>query len=649
MKHFFYPRLALSNIRKNKQVYFPYLLASTFTVSMFYMIHSLYMSKGYENMEVGGSTLPFILELGSWVVVIFSVIFLFYINSFLMKRRKREIALYNILGMEKKHVMFMMFFETLFVSVFSIIVGILFGMLLSRLLFLTLIKLAQLSTTLNYTIPYESIMMTVGIYMAIFMVSYLFHVIQIKITNPIELLRGSDVGEKEPKTKWFMALIGFITLGSGYYIAQTIEEPVTAMLLFFIAVILVIIGTYCLFTAGSILILKVLKKNKHFYYQTKHFTSVSQLIYRMKQNAVGLASICILCTCILVMLSSTVSLYISVQDSSQMIQDEQLKVSAFNIKEDEFDDYYIKVLSDFKKNNIELTKSRIKKGYFVAPIYRNDEIIVGEGNDEFYSELFATSLKDYEYGFHHQETLNNNEILVADNCIGLKDQVKINGKTFKIKKVVNEDYFLVHTNKNVEHCISIVFKNDQIIQDTLFSEDFSATKMTSMSMDFKDIKMTPEAQEILFKYANGEIYTQSVYDIQQEYIEIFGSLFFLGIFLGILFLMATILIMYYKQLSEGYEDQKRYEIMQNVGMSQKEVKQSINSQVLIFFFLPLLVAVLHMAFAFKMIVKMFSFLVLSETSLFVVCTIISAIILAIIYSIVYMLTSRIYYKIVSVH
>lgn len=264
MKKFFYSRLALSNIKKNAKIYLPYLLTSTFTVMMFYVIHSLAVNQSLRDTS---STAPVVLMLGSWVVMIFSVIFLFYVNSFLIKRRKKEIALYNILGMEKKHVMIMMACETILTTLTSLIFGVLFGALFSKLMFLLLVNLSHIQTAITFEIPQSTIFLTVIVYGAIFFIAYLFNVIQIKLANPIELLRGGEHGEKEPKTKWLLTLVGILTLGGGYYLAQTIEDPMDALTLFFVAVVLVIIGTYCLFTAGSIVILKMLKKNKRFYYK----------------------------------------------------------------------------------------------------------------------------------------------------------------------------------------------------------------------------------------------------------------------------------------------------------------------------------------------------------------------------------------------
>ena len=274
MKSFFYPRLAFTNLKKNAKLYFPYLLTSSFTVMMFYLINYLSSHDGIDQMSTGSRTMQVILNLGKIVIIIFSVIFLFYMNSFLMKRRKKEIALYNILGLEKKHIMIMMFYETFFTTFVSLLVGFLFGIIFSQLVSLLLIRLMGITTLLTFHISWSSLLITVIIFLPIYFMTYLIHVIQIQLANPIELLRGSQSGEKEPKTKWLMTLVGILSLGIGYYIAVTIDDPLTAVYLFFIAVILVIIGTYCLFTAGSITILKFLKKNKHFYYQTKHFTSV---------------------------------------------------------------------------------------------------------------------------------------------------------------------------------------------------------------------------------------------------------------------------------------------------------------------------------------------------------------------------------------
>lgn len=664
MKLFFYPRLAITNMKKNAQIYFPYLLTSSFTVMMFYLIHSLSMNPGFAHETIGATMLPFVLELGTYVVIIFAFIFLFYMNSFMMKRRKKEFALYNILGMEKKHVMFILFYETLFVTFVSLVLGILFGIVFSQLMFLCLVQLLELKTALTFEVPIASLLMTLKIFLPIFTLSYVFNVLQIQLSKPIELLRGGEIGEKEPKVKWFMTIIGFLCLGTGYYMAQSIEDPASAMMWFLIAVILVIIGTYGIFTSGSIMILKMLKKNKKFYYQTQHFTSVSQMLYRMKQNAVGLASICILCTCILVMLSSTVSLYLSVKDSANIFlpQDVSLYVSDEKniITYKQLDHLYQKVSDQFEKENIEVENYVLKKVYNEAVLYKNGQFIFGQGSDAYdFTMISAMSVDDYNRAYHKNVQLKDHEILLHDNFLDDKESLTLQDQVFHVKDEIDDLYLTggpgIYAGDKVA---TIVFSSEKVLRSAL--DMTGVLDAYAMSLDYVHEDDAQRGNEIIkdtyLKYFQNHEELQKYgysymidtkFDIQQTYLDMFGSLFFLGIFLGILFLMAAILIMYYKQLSEGYEDQKRFEIMQNVGMSQKEVKQTIRSQVLIFFFLPLVVAVMHMAFAFKMIVKMFSVLVLSEMELFVWCTIIAIIILAVIYSIIYFFTARTYYKIVK--
>lgn len=665
MKTFFYPRLALTNIKKNGKVYIPYLLTSAFTVMMFYLIYSLSVNSGVLKMDAGAQTMSMILGLGVYVVIIFSVIFLFYINSFIIKRRKKEVALYNILGMEKKHVMIMMFCETIVTTLISLAGGILLGVLFSKLMFLLLVKLVGFSTAISIGISTDAIVKTILIYTPIFMVSYLFNVIQIKLANPIELLRGGQTGEKEPKTKWLLTIIGVFTLGGGYFIAQTIEDPATAILLFFIAVILVIIGTYCLFTAGSIAILKMLKANKHFYYQTKHFTSVSQLIYRMKQNAVGLASICILCTCILVMLSSTVSLYSGVQDTANKILDESFQLK-FYLDEDnaypsdkDLKVLYAKLEQQLNRNDIEYTDF-VNRRYVIVNMASNkaNQVALSDNYGKDAITVIGLTLDEYNRAYHDNQKLAKNEIIMSSNYFQPQKDFQIGKHSFAVKETVHKPFLLEHEKQVAGKEVAVVFPDTQTLEKTLSvtPEDPHMNYIETLSIQYKDESHAEKANEVLKDCVENEVrqselsshyYMESHYSIESMLTQMYGSLFFLGIFLGVLFLMAAILIMYYKQLSEGYEDQKRFEIMQNVGMSKKEVKQTIRSQVLIFFFLPLIVAVIHMAFAFKMIVNMFSFLVLSGPEVFIICTAISVVVLTIIYSIVYILTARTYYKIVK--
>lgn len=653
MKHFFYPRLALSNIKKHAQIYFPYLITSIMTVMMFYLIYSLAYNSGFDNHE----TTRFVLILGAWVVIIFSIIFLLYMNSFLIKRRKKEIALYNILGMEKKHVMLMMFYETLMTTVISIVGGILFGIIFNRLMFMVLIYRIHLSTDVVLEISVSSMIMTLMVYIPIFLVSYLFNVIQIHINNPIELLKGGNIGEKEPKTKWLITIIGILTLGGGYYIAQTIENPIAAFSLFFVAVILVIIGTYCLLTSGSIALLKLLKKNNRLYYRTRYFTSLSTMIYRMKQNAVGLASICILCTCILVMMSSTVSLYLGIEDSVNMMQNEQMKIRIYSydeetssIRNDKIKSIENDILKQLKDENIDIQTYVAHNVYDYTIYEKGNQYFTGYDENTDSINLIAMTLNDYNQAYHLNASLLENEVLIACNYKNITHQWKINNHSFHIQQIIDDTYIL--NNKDIHNqSIAVVFKDQKTLYETLSIDSLRTIPYYSISIDFKDSSSQDQAMTVIENSVlqNSEIsmMINSQNEIRDILYESYGSLLFLGIFLGILFMIATVLIMYYKQLSEGYEDQKRFEIMQNVGMSKKEVKQTIQSQVLIFFFLPIVMAIIHMIFAFKMIVEIFSYMLLSSKSMFVVCTIGSIIIMVVVYSIVYFLTARTYYRIVK--
>ena len=313
MTKFFYARLAATNIRKNAQTYVPYILTGIGTVMMFYIICTLSQNSGFNDMP-GGVTVAWFMLMGCVVVGLFAAIFLFYTNSFLIKRRKKEFGLYNILGMEKRHISRVMFYEALYVAFISLAAGLLAGMLLSKLFFLLILKIIRVDVSFQFELSMSAVWTTLKLFGAIFLLTFLNNLRQVRLVNPIELLKGGQVGEKEPKTKWVLALLGVLFLGSGYAMAISISNPVAIVLWFFVAVILVILGTYCLFTAGSIAVLKLLRRSKSYYYKPKHFIAVSGMMYRMKQNAAGLASICILSTVVLVLISTTISMYIGAED-----------------------------------------------------------------------------------------------------------------------------------------------------------------------------------------------------------------------------------------------------------------------------------------------------------------------------------------------
>lgn len=660
----FYLKLALTNIKKNGKIYFPYLITSIFTVMMFYCVKFL---GGDNGLRKDSETAAMVMNLGVYVVIIFSVIFLLYINSFLMKNRKKELGLYNILGMEKRHVMLIIFIETLIVYLISLGFGVLTGVLFSKLMMLILVKIMAIHTSIVFSIDMNAILITTILFSVIFFVSFMINAASIRFSNPIQLLKGGQVGEKEPKTKWLMTLVGVITLGAGYTIAQTIEDPITALVLFFVAVVLVIIGTYALFTAGSIVILKILKKNKKYYYQTNHFISVSQMMYRMKQNAVGLASICILCTCILVMISSTFTLYSGVFDTAKKSVRADYSYKVGDIEKVNMDEEIIQLENNIKTSlaskNIGISRMASLK-YCHVLASQNGTVFTapGEGGSNKLLTILGMTLSDYNRIYNHHVTLKDHEVLYNSNYHFNHDSMMLNNQLYSLKMVKSDPWFVKDDIANVDSdSITFVFKDDAALKQALTFEHRSVPSYVhEVLVDYKGGYFNSKAEKVMRKTTQsfiskvseknvGEISYSNMtrYENYQVFSQMYGSLLFLGIFLGVLFMMAAILIMYYKQLSEGYEDQKRYEILQNVGLSKKEVRQAVSSQVLIFFFLPLVVAVIHLFMAYNMILKMFKVLIYNAPQTFITCTVVSVIVLAICYTIVYFCTSRTYYKIVK--
>lgn len=664
MKRLFYPRLALSNIKKNAKTYVPYILTCIFTVSLFYMMHSIATNDGLKN-TFGGDTLLILLSYGVVIVGIFSVIFLFYTNSFLIKRRKKEIGLYNILGMEKRHIMVMLFCEIFFVAMISLVCGLVTGMVLSKLMFLLLLNIVHMQTALTFDISQASVILTLILFSAIFVATLIFNLFQIHISNPITLLKGEASGEKEPKAKILITLIGIICLIAGYFIAQTIEDPMIALFAFFGAVILVMIGTYCLFISGSIAILKLLKRKKSFYYKTNHFTAISGMIYRMKQNAVGLANICILSTCILVMLATTTSLYVGQEDILDTRFQRNVIVKLTDIK-------------DENKQSNNITDDAIQK---IQSIYQETVSKHGIKNKDILNYVgtgFISTRKDNNfyardrYGAQSAE-LNTVQLITVD------EYNRIENKNVKLSKDEVLYYKLYDDSKAPEtvnindhelkvinqlDSIDVLFETTNIVSNYCFVvnnqetlDSISNVENNSTTIDYvfafnmetnedKDIAFIKDFQEKLENNISGAI-VESKELSRQDFFALYGGFLFIGVFLGAQFLMAAALIIYYKQISEGYEDKNRYQIMQKVGMSKKEVKRSINSQVLMVFFLPLIVAIIHFSFAFKMMTKLLALLNLVNVPLFIICSMVTISIFALIYALVYFITSKVYYKIVK--
>lgn len=655
MSNSFYQKLAVSNIKKNSKTYIPYLLTCIGTIMMFYNMCFLTVAKDIGSVSDSVS-IRYILFLGSIVIGIFSLIFLFYTNSFLIKRRKKEFGLFNILGMEKKHIARIIFNETIFTAAISLTAGLVGGILISKLMILFLLKLISFEATFGFEVPIIAVIATIGLFCGIFLINLLFNIRQVHISNPIELLKGGNTGEKEPKTKVFMTIIGALCLGTGYYIAVVTKTPLAALNLFFVAVMLVIIGTYCLFTAGSIAILKKLKKNKKYYYKTKSFISVSGMIYRMKQNAAGLANICILSTCVIVMVSSTISLYIGAEDAMRTRFPRNIMVNVENVSDEQaevLDSLIEQKLSEF--NVEEENQSRYRVMNLVA--LQNDSQFTTANFNNYSSKDIAVltfmTVNEYNKVEKKNVTITNNEALVYSNKGNVKgNTLNIDGFELLIKEHLNtldsvemlsddlsSSYIVVVENKNI---INKVFKEYAVGNEELsyvYGFDLHADEQTQISLVNK---LNEEFGELdVAGYVSGSE------EFRDTFYTVYGGLFFLGIFLGLLFIMATVLIIYYKQIAEGYDDRERFEILKKVGMSHEEVRHAIKNQVLMVFFLPLIIAVIHIAFAFNVITRLLTIFSLTNVPLFALCTIATIVLFGIIYTIVYMLTARTYYKIVS--
>lgn len=642
-------------------MYIPFVLSCILTIMMYYMVSSLSMNPNMMNM-IGGDVMQQILSLGIYVITVFAVIFLFYTNSFLIKRRKREFGLFNILGMEKKHLSIVIALESMIVFLVSMVLGIGIGILLDKAFYLLIAKMLNASIALGFYISYQSIVNSIILFLIIFVLMYLFSLIQINLSNPIELLHGDQHGEKEPKTKWLLALIGLICLGTGYYMSVSIQDPVTAFAFFMVAVILVVIGTYMLFTAGSIVILKLLRKNKRYYYKTNHFISVSNMIYRMKQNAVGLGNICILSTMVLVMLSTTISLWVGMNDIIETRFPRDITVSINSVDSNQalytIDDMNYAI----EQAGIQTEDELVYRTLSVSAFNQGNTYTFGNENMSLQDisnvvVLYFITLDDYNRTEGTNVSLAPDEVLVFPSGKQFDHKtIDIASNTFKVKGILDSIKADSNYSANLQNSMFVVVDS----MDTLFmiddlqkqaygdnasyihtSYDFNLSKSEKMSVK--------EATDALIANYPGDT-TYMMVDTQEgnyeDLLSLYASFLFIGIFLSFLFIMATVLIMYYKQITEGYEDKKRFEIMQKVGLNKREVKKTINSQVLTVFFLPLVVAAIHIVFAFPMIEKMLRLLYLDNTNLYIMTTVICFGVFALVYVLIYFLTSKVYYGIV---
>lgn len=667
-----YFKLAKTNLSNNKPFYIPYIISSIITVAMLYMMSFLSDNKGL-NKIMGADSLATIFRLGVGIIVIFSYIFLFYTNSFIIKRRKKEIGVYNILGMEKRHLSKVLFVETIYSAIISLVCGIIVGIVFSEFILMVLYGIIGIHKTVEFFVNIHGIILCVVSFGILFLLTFLYNFMQIKLANPIELLRGTNVGEREPKTKIFMTIVGVVCLAIAYYIAITTENPLNVLTLFFVAVLLAIIGTFALFTAGSIALLKLLRNNKKFYYNKRHFMAVSGMLYRMKQNAAGLASICILSTMVLVVISTTVSMYVGIQDELMARYPNDVCVTV---------DYnsVIDKSSEIEKaifDEIDSAEVKNKKAFSYLSVF------VGQKGDNFTTDkehlsyqnsyLFYILSKDdfikRDNSFKDKiGNISKGEAVVVLNKKYDKKDIKIFGKNYKVNKsfehMEDNDLYMISTLNGLGY---IILDNDESVQELYDMQEKMLGKganyyTNKIRFDFKSgnkkqkaaaYKKIDNAVKKYFKENKNDkkeissYWVESRQENEQNFYLLYGGLFFLGIFLGTMFLIVTVMIIFYKQITEGYDDRERYQILEKVGMSSREVKDTIKSQIRIVFVLPIFAAAVHVTAAFPMVNRILKMLNLNNEKLFAGCLAATIIVFAVIYYLVFKVTSRAYYKIVK--
>jgi putative ABC transport system permease protein len=679
MKRGFYWALAWTGIKKNQKLYLPYILTCMGMVMICYIISFLSISPTFNNIK-GGNTMQSFLGIGFGVMSSFSLIFLFYVNSFLIRRRKKEFGLYNILGLGKKNLAWVLVSETIMIVFITIVGGLFFGILFSKLAELCMVKMLGGNATFHFDIMIESVYQTIILFAIIFILIFLNTLRQIHLTNPIELLHSENVGEKPPKVNWVIAILGVVILAAAYYLAVTIQDPVSAIMTFFIAVVMVVVATYLLFIAGSVTLCRILQKNKQYYYKTNHFVSVSSMAYRMKRNGAGLASICILCTMVLVMVSSTVCLYIGKEDSLRHEYPRNInldiQVSNTQLLNGELAEQTKQITEQVLQNyGVEAENTLKYDTAALGGVIENNQIIydysVYEDQMDVISDIwqiFIVPLSDYNRLMGENETLAPGEAMIYTTMEMEYTQSTIqigNNEPLTITKQVSEfvdngvDFtqifpslylFVSDFDAVVEPLVDDTSAKDHQQLVTLrryYGFDLSCDD--EMQIKILD-EISEQTGEIGIEQGTNEYFSVTLNGVAKDradFYGLYGGLFFLGILLGMVFIIAAVLIIYYKQVLEGYEDQSRFDIMQKVGMTKKEIKKSINSQILTVFFLPLITAGVHLTFAFPIIQKLLILFGLVNVKLLVIVMVVCYLVFALFYILVYRMTSRSYFSIVS--
>lgn len=676
MRAGFYRRLAWNNIKKNIDLYLPNILAGMGLTAVFYILSAIAQDKKLREIP-GGSYLSTIMPLGVVILAVLSLILILYTNSFLMKQRNREFGLYNVLGMEKRHIGKILFWETAISSLFVLLGGLAGGMLLYKLCTLLICRILTVDSVLGLYFACPGAMVQTGLFfLGVYLLTFLLNQVRIARMKPTELLQSTHTGEKEPKVKWPLLLIGLVTLGAGYGISLTTKDPLHAIGLFFVAVILVIAGTYCLFVAGSIALLKAMKRNQRFYYQKNHMIAVSGLLYRMKQNAVGLASIAILATMVLVMVSVTISMYTSIGDTIRRQYPHQLTLSAqYRVNGENAqvpcEDLLAMARNSARKQDLKLPFAGQQRYLSNVFYWDGHTLWVDRDHEEgTLVEGWFITAEEYQSLTGAALDLAENQIAVysrPENAGKIEGSFRMGDREFEALPVLSE-YPIYMGKYNVVDGFGFVVSSEDVfqylygLQKETELADYSVLS-SAVLLDFEDEAAAAAASDAfvqdlrgqLQQYTNEKTGSAGEYNLRvdskwaaaEDLKGMYGTLLFLGLMLSVIFLFATALIIYYKQISEGYEDRTRFRIMQQVGMSEGEAKGAIRSQIRLVFFLPLLVAAAHLAFVFPILTRMPEVLFQSNQVLVIGCMVASLGLFAMIYTLIYSLTAKQYYKIVK--
>lgn len=657
----FYSKFALNNLVKNKRFILPYILSAIFTIASFYILTSLSLGKNLDKLPQGISATKQVLGFGVIVIAIFSAIFLFYTYSFLIKRRVREFGLYSVLGMTKKQIARILILETIFIAVTTLVFGLAFGLLFDKLMLLVLLKLFTAGVSFGFIITPIAVFLTILLFGGIFFLLLIYTVVKISRLKIVALLKEENNGEREPKARFILAILGLGLTGYGYYLAQTIQNPIKAITMFFVAVLAVIFGTYLIFMAVSITVLKLMKNNKTFYYKPKNFISVSGLLYRMKRNAVGLANICILSTMVLVTMGTTSALYAGSEEAYNTRFPRDIIINGYRSTEGK--------LAEIEKN--------VKKATQDAGVEAKDLVsynmlnVVGRlnGTEINYESDFTGSfdklksivvleLKDYNKVSKEQKTLNTGETLLFIDKKGKYEssEITVQGVNLKIKEkltdfpgalgtaaanVLDTYYVVVKDNTDVKKIESALKKKLNMSDEEGEVYNYVGFNISDKTKEAKVIENFKQLEK------EGNINIEGKAENETNFKGFYASFLFIGVFISMIFVVSQVVIMYYKQISEGYEDKGKFGIMRKVGLTDRQIKQSIRSQVLMIFFAPLAIATLHTVVAYPFIEKILKLFLATDNNVFLIALAVTIAVFGVFYLIVYLITSRIYYRIIK--